>query len=648
MADEMGEEQGRASYAGSEAAALAAALADPANPNARDYLRAQTRLADLQSEELLREDRVRHWSLRVRHVSDVMKLAFELALALIFTAIVALIAGAVWSAARDNSLVIEAFNVPKDMEERGLNGQAVAAQMQDKLSAMQNATDSARPAASYANNWGNDIKVEIPNTGISIGEFYRYLAKWLGHQTHITGEVFRTEIGIAVTARTGDDAATVTGKASDLDKLLQQAAEKIYERTQPYRYAVFLRQGDRLQIDRAVALLQKLAAEGSPTDRVWAHIGLSAAYARSDPLRTPVEAREAAALDPDSAVAQSDIYLGEATLDHQEAALAAARAAVDLLRSANGKITERARIIDELANKANVAGALGDFAAALGYSQQAVLATDYAGTVDSSRQQISLDLGLLHETTTARTAWGAIPAPASREFRAYRVLTEIELPYWTGDWQGVLAKRPVVERAVEAAIGSGGLTNAWADVALSRGVWPYVATAMAMTADFKGAHALIDQTPLDCYICLRSRAAIDAAGKNWSGADYWFARAVRAAPSVPFAYADWGAMLLAKGDYDGAIAKFTLANQKGPHFADSLEMWGEALMRKNRSDLALAKFEEANNYAPDWGRLHLKWGEALLWSGDKTGAKRQFSIASGLDLSSADRAGLVRMEVPHG
>jgi tetratricopeptide (TPR) repeat protein len=71
-------------------------------------------------------------------------------------------------------------------------------------------------------------------------------------------------------------------------------------------------------------------------------------------------------------------------------------------------------------------------------------------------------------------------------------------------------------------------------------------------------------------------------------------------------------MLLRKGNYDAAIAKFTLANQKGPHFADPLEMWGEALMRKNRSDLALANFAEANKYAPNWGRLHLKWGEALF------------------------------------
>jgi predicted negative regulator of RcsB-dependent stress response len=103
-------------------------------------------------------------------------------------------------------------------------------------------------------------------------------------------------------------------------------------------------------------------------------------------------------------------------------------------------------------------------------------------------------------------------------------------------------------------------------------------------------------------------------------------------------------MLLQKGDFDGAIAKFKLANDKGPHFADPLEMWGEALIAKNRSDLALTKFEGAAKYAPNWGRLHLKWGEALRWSGDKGGAHKQFTTAAHLDLSKVERTELARLQ----
>jgi len=103
-------------------------------------------------------------------------------------------------------------------------------------------------------------------------------------------------------------------------------------------------------------------------------------------------------------------------------------------------------------------------------------------------------------------------------------------------------------------------------------------------------------------------------------------------------------VLLERGQPEAAIAKFTLANQKGPKFADPLEMWGEALMKKSRSDLALAKFEEADKYAPNWGRLHLKWGEALGYAGQKDEAQKQYALAAGLDLSSADKAELAKVQ----
>jgi tetratricopeptide (TPR) repeat protein len=171
---------------------------------------------------------------------------------------------------------------------------------------------------------------------------------------------------------------------------------------------------------------------------------------------------------------------------------------------------------------------------------------------------------------------------------------------------------------------------------------PLLAEALAQSGDFDGAQAAIEATPLDCYDCLRERGRIAALKMNWPVASDWFARAVVAAPSVPFAYDDWGAMLLARGDADAAIAKFTLAAEKGPHFADPLELWGEALMAQNRSDLALAKFTEAEKYAPKWGRLHLKWAEALGYAGHKDQARAQYQIASTLDLSASNKSEFAR------
>jgi tetratricopeptide (TPR) repeat protein len=214
------------------------------------------------------------------------------------------------------------------------------------------------------------------------------------------------------------------------------------------------------------------------------------------------------------------------------------------------------------------------------------------------------------------------------------------------DWNALLSEASATEKAVKSFASVPPYTRAYVQFALTRQVWPLVAVAQAMTGDFKGAHALIDKTPLDCDACLRAHGRIDLAEKNWRGAEYWFARLVADTPSLPFGYFEWGRVLLSRGDTEGAIAKFKIANRKSPHFADPLEMWGEALVARNRSDLALAKFAEAEKYAPNWGRLHLKWGEALWWSSKRDEAKKQLASAARLDLTPSEKAELAK--VSHG
>src|SRR6185437_7766083 len=164
----------------------------------------------------------------------------------------------------DHGLAIEAFSVPPDLAQRGLTGQVVASEVLDRLAGLQADTDavSQRPASTYSNDWGKDIKVEIPETGVSIGELDRTLREWLGSQVRITGEVIRTSAGVAVTARAGEaEGRRFEGPEGDIDRLVGQAAEAIYAETQPYRYAVYLYAHGRQ--DEALAIYQRLARQGA-------------------------------------------------------------------------------------------------------------------------------------------------------------------------------------------------------------------------------------------------------------------------------------------------------------------------------------------------------------------------------------------------
>ncbi|HUO98589.1 MAG TPA: hypothetical protein VMU01_07960 [Rhizomicrobium sp.] len=629
---------------GGDPAALAVlalgAREDPATSrDLRHYLKSQSALAEIQTEEVRHEWHLRYGSVRIRYWSDILRFAFNLSIAFIAIVAAAVVGGLIWTAANENGLVVEAFAVPPEMAARGLSGQAVASQLLDKILDLEAASASTRPASSFTNNWGDDIKMEIPETGVSIGEARRMMIMWLGHETHITGEVYRTGNGLAIASRaSGEGGSLVTGSEADLDKLLQQTAEKVFAATQPYRYAVYLlRQG---KFADAEAVLQKLAATGDTArERAWANLGLGMiANSRGDWYAGAELHRRAAALFPNFALAWVDIDTEEYTLGHPEQALAAARTAVHLLESGRDiDMIERARPIALLSERADVARLTADYTGALYWSRQGLQLPDHQSSEESAREAIAVDLARLHDRAAALEAWRMLPPAADPAIKADRAVTRFSLAYWLGDDGPLLAHQDVLEQTLAAAEKNPDDVGLSFAAIRARVIKPYTAEARAATGDLSGAQALIDTVPLDCDVCLRARGMIAAARKRWGASDYWFARAVRFSPSIPLGYSDWGRALMARGDFEGAIAKFAVARARGPQFADPLELWGKALMAENRSDLAVAKFAQAADYAPHWGRLHLEWGEALWWSGRRNDARIEFAKAVGLDLTAAER-----------
>jgi tetratricopeptide (TPR) repeat protein len=637
------------------AVALALGRSGTLDPRAAAFLEKQGRLSDeqikvagaqelvlrLQAEDLRREDKLRHWSLRVRHVSDVLKVAFEIAVAFIVLSIAAGIGAAIWTASQDDGLVIEPFLVPPDMAASGLSGQVVAGQLLDKLVQMQTATSSNRPAKSYANNWGNDIKVQIPDTGVSAGEAYHALSQWLGHQTRISGEVFHTANGIAVTARVaGDGAATFSGAERDLDSLVQDAAEQVYERTQPYRYAIY--EVDKGKVAEARTALHRLVAENSRVERAWAELGLGTIEqneAGGDEHAALRYYRAAVADDPELGLAHADLADAERALGHDEARLTAIQLGLDLIHRGIVANPLCAKVREPF-DRGVIADGLGDYRDAAKAYAEAIRLTGCPAGSNDARIELPLAFALQHDATAARmseNSLGDLPAPANRvdaiETAQVLNVAGLWLNFALTDWPAIKNETAEYAKLAPTLGGNGAMTYRTLGASM-------LALATAGSGDVGAGEAAVSATPLDCYFCARARGRIAALGRHWSDSAHWFAVATKLAPTLPFAWSEWGEMLLAHGDIDNAISKLAIAHRKGPNFADPLELWGEALMLENRSDLALEKFAEANNCAPRWGRLHLKWGEALVYLGRKDDARAQFQAASGADLSVTDQGRL--------
>ena len=627
-----------------DAAAMHAALGAAGTADeAREYLRKQSRLADLQIDTLQKQDEFETSHLRWRRFNDQMKGAMQIMLVAIGALFVFGIGAAVWSAAHDDGVVIEAFNVPPDMSARGLTGSVVSSMLLDKLTALQSQIDSARAPSSYASR-GDDIKVLIPDTGISISEAYRYLSGWLGHQTHISGDVYRSDKGITVVVRTsGSPGQSFEGGEGQLNALMEHAAEAVYRQTQPFRYAVHLLNYARNA--EADAVLSDLVTNGPASEKPWAYaVWIYPALAKGDLALAISRARTAASLDPHNLLAQANVAQVEAIAGHDEEVLRFDYASKKASAAGGGdQIRPLARVAMEQLADSNIAEETGDYLGAIARYDEQLNTPDFNGSRWSAAYMKSADLALLHDAAASRRALGLyVDSDLLARAGILSGWNQINLDFpqfeqfvALGDW--ARARKDVEQVAATPA------ANDTQTFQIPRtALVPRLALALAKTDDIRAAWLEIAKTPLDCYFCLRVRGQIAAAQRHWNGSAYWFGRAVALAPSIPFAYADWGRMLMAKGDFDGAIPKFDIAHQKGPHFADSLEMWGESLVARNRSDLALAKFEEAAKYAPNWGRLHLKWGEALWWAGKHDEARKQFAIASGLDLTPSEKSELAR------
>jgi hypothetical protein len=551
----------------------------------------------------------------------------------------------VWDASHSKGLVITPFNVPPALGERGLTGEVIASQMIDRLTVMAQ-TESSRAFQSYANNWGNNIKVEIPETGVSIGELQRFLTEWLGHDTRISGEVYQTEAGIVVAARAGGEAgAAFVGKESDLDALVQQAAEHIYEVTQPYRYANYLDRnydpkGLQQRIAKAASIYRKLIVGDDRLERAWAWNGLGTIEFRfhGDNEKAAWLYRKALAEKSDHAVAHYALASRESPLGQDEDQFQQLKQASQLFhQGGNSDVNPHYAFYASISSDALVANLQGDFATGIALNKAgAALPDDFSVLARGVFIGNGLSQMVRRHDLNAFRTWQRELGIGELGPNTTRLWYDLERQDWRDMFKVEQLQRANVARAADA------VTQRLRQNSFDQ-VRPFLAVAHAQLGEFRQAEMLTAPLPPANDAGLRARAIVAEMKGDHATADWWFARSERQTPSIPLTDLWWGQALLRRGQPDAAIQKFTRANTLGPKFADPLEGWGEALMAKNQSHLALEKFAEAEKYAPNWGRLHLKWGEALAYAGKKDEAQNQFTRAAALDLTPSEKSELASM-----
>jgi tetratricopeptide (TPR) repeat protein len=605
--DEKPEAEAPEAVAGAEAfAAAIAAIASRQDPQvARDtstFLRKQSQLLDIQVKHLEEDHEARLHFLRgqasevdIRRFGLRLRVGFQLLLVLVAATIGFGIALMIYDGFQSRSVVVDTFNVPPSLEQKGLTGRVVAAGLLDVLSKIQVATRSSVAHPSVVSAWYNDVTIEVPEAGISIGQLERIIKTRFGHDQHIEGEVVLADQGgYALTIRgTGILSKTFTTTSGNLDELLTLAGEYVYGQSQPGLWAWYL--GDVGRSAEAISFSQSAVATANPVERpfilnAWGNAILT--QADKDANQRALELyREAVRLDASYLIPMYNIMQVLTNLGREEEVLPVGE---QLLKAAGGRpgradenlfqywdtavwnlqALRRGFVADMEAH-----GGLGSITESNGSEGLTVAAVDVLlHDVDAARSQLlttKYDEKSAPDRAGAALARGLLAAEVGDTAAAANEMTMMVAAF----------RDPVVA------------VSSTATICFALPVFDAAGQREKVDAVFAaiGNLAFVD--------CTRFKADMLDAHGDWAGAQRLYAAAARLAPSLPAGYYSWGLALAKHGEFDQAVAKFTAANRNGPRWADPLKAWGDVLTKQGKINDALAKYDEAVKYAPNWRQL---------------------------------------------
>jgi tetratricopeptide (TPR) repeat protein len=581
-------------FASAVAAKLAGHDADVARKTV-EFLNEQTQLLKVQKEHLkdehalrmahlrnqLREENVRRFGLRLRT-------GFQLFIILVATVIGIGFAVMIRDAVTSRRVVIDPFHAPPALAARGLDGTVVANALLDDLSHLQDATRSSAAARNLSSAWASNIKLDVPETGVSIGEISRLLRERFGHDVHVEGDLVETPTGgLTLTVRgNGVPPNTFSGSATELKKLTVEAAEYVYSKSQPARWAAYL--GGVERFDEAIAFCRTAIAGADASERpgllnTWASVIISIGGSTRESLSL---LRAAVKLEPDYWVAHFNIQNDLMLLGDEEGAW---RAGEDM-RTAAGSRPGRA----PETYYGNWDYLTWNLRAWLDAVVADVEAHAGVGTnVGAAGPQIADIEARLHDPEAADLALKTTKEDPH----------DPTIPAMTHVVRGRMAAE--AGDAARAAMEMEAFGAAYANPAVSSNspgynCWIAPAEEAAGHPDKADAVLKTGGTFVDCY---RFRADILADRGDWPGAQKAYADAVALAPDLPAAYYSWGVALAKHGEFEAAAGKLKDANQKGPHWADPLKAWADVLVKQGNIKAALTRYDEALKYAPNWKQL---------------------------------------------
>lgn len=581
------------------AIALNGGLVNPALiAKTQEYFEQQTKLV-LRQRELL-DHELRHfeaeWRIEARaagrkRLSESLKIALQMAVGLIGLVVLVGLVQMIVQASQSRSVVVEAFQVPSSLAPQGITGQVIAAGVLDQLQKLQLATRSSEAALETKSAWSSDIKIELPETGVSIGEVDRVLHERLGHDLHVGGDLLVTKDGgLQLTVRGGQIIpATFTGKADELGKLSTQAAEYIYGSSQPVQFSTYLvdtsRWGD-------VTAFVTGALHRVESDEIRAKLlnnwGTALAWGENKTAEAEQKYRQAIALQPTFWNARANLVI-TAVARNEEAGYQAAIEFLKAVEAAAPKDKPRMRLITAAAQSAFdnplfLAANLDDLNSNHGNGTKS----------EAAANDTALAYAMMHDT--AGEARARLQAdPMTDETKFYAAANQMTLALYSGRPADAASLLPAAQQEWKLWVANSAF-QLGDDTSCMAG---YVFALNGNAADSAEAF----KREANYNRCYAFRGMLLERQNNLVGAEAVWNEGAAKAPDIPWVHLARGESRMRRGDFAGAAADFAAAHASAPHFADALKDWGDLLVAQGKGKDAIAKYDEALKYAPEWPEL---------------------------------------------
>jgi tetratricopeptide (TPR) repeat protein len=183
----------------------------------------------------------------------------------------------IWRLFKSDEYSLEAFAVPKQLDENGYSGVYLAQSVQDALLNLKKEAGQAKTDSLHVGNAADsDINVNVMGLDLSIKTIAHQIKQLFGRPAKtIRGEMTQSGNELHMVLRVSQFEPIFLHQPIEnnlhnaVQKITTQAAESLLELTDPYRLAVVCYRSKRF--DQSIALVRKIIKE-RPHERVWAYL----------------------------------------------------------------------------------------------------------------------------------------------------------------------------------------------------------------------------------------------------------------------------------------------------------------------------------------------------------------------------------------